>query len=161
MRVEHCKFLRSGQRSYAIYIKTRPGRAGTTENIAFDDIDVSDAAGFLRINTLNGGNTSTVDDPVEGDVGIPLIKNIRVSNIRVKNVADLVAAFQTNPKKPVEGLTLENITGECAKGITLVNVNNAVLSRINVTGYAGPLLTTDNVTGAGLEGAVKYTGPNK
>ncbi|MGA2797571.1 MAG: glycosyl hydrolase family 28 protein [Thermoguttaceae bacterium] len=161
VRVEHCKFLRSGQRSYSIYIKTRPGRAGTTENITFDDIDVSDAGGFLRINTLNGGNTSTVDDAVEGDVGIPLIKNIRVSNIRVKNVANLVAAFQTNPKKPIEGLTLENITGDCGKGITLVNVNNAVLSGINVTGYAGPLLTTDNVTGAGLEGAVKYAGADK
>ena len=62
-----------------------------------------------------------------------------------------MAAFQTNPKKPIEGLTLENITGDCGKGITLVNVNNAVLNGINVTGYAGPLLTTDNVTGAGLE----------
>jgi (4-O-methyl)-D-glucuronate---lignin esterase len=161
VRVEHCKFLHSGPRWYSIYIKTRPGRAGTTENITLDDIDVADAGGFLRINTLNGGNTSTVDDAVEGDAGIPLIKNIRVSNIRVKNVANLVAAFQTNPKKPIEGLTLENITGDCAKGIALVNVNNAVLKGIDVTGYAGPLLATDNVTGTGLEGAVKYTGAAK
>jgi len=154
LRVEHCKFLHSGERWYAVYIKTRPGRAGTTENVTFDDIDVSDAGGFLRINTMNGGNTSTADDPVEGNIGIPLIKNIHASNIRVKNVANLVTAFQTNPKKPVEGLTLENISGECGKGIILVNVENAVLSEIKVTGYTGPLLATDNVTGTGLEGAV-------
>jgi polygalacturonase len=154
MRVEHCKFLHSGQRWYAVYIKTRPGRAGTTENIAFDDIDVSDAGGLLRINTISGGNTSTMDDPVDGDIGIPLIRNIRFSNIRVKNVANLVTAVQTNPKMPVEGLTLQNITGQCGKGISLANVQNAVLSGISVTGFTGPLLTTDNVTGSGLEGAI-------
>jgi polygalacturonase len=161
MRVEHCKFVHSGPTWFSIYIKTRPGRGGITENITFDDIDVSDAGGFLRINTVNGGNTSTADDPVEGEVGIPLIKNIRAANIRVKNVASLVAAFQTNPKKLVDGLTLENITGGCGKGIVLVNVENAVLNGINVTGYTGPLLMTNNVTGTGLEGAVPYSGNGK
>ncbi len=156
MRVEHCKFVHSGQNWYAIYIKTRPGRAGVTENITFDDIDVSDAGGFLRINTVNGGNTSTADDPVEGDIGVPLVKNIRCTNIRVTNVRDLVAVYQTNTQKPVEGLVLENITGDCARGIALVNVNHAVLKDVNVTGYAGPLLSTENTTGTGLEGAVKF-----
>jgi hypothetical protein len=156
VRIEHCKFVRSGPRWYAIYIKTRPGRAGTTENIAFNDIEVDDAAGFLRINTLNGGNVSTVDDPVEGDIGIPLIRNISATNIRLKNVGNLVSAFQTNSKKPVDGLTLGNITGECAKGIILVNVDHAALSDITITGYTGALVATDNVTGTGLEGAVKY-----
>lgn len=161
VRIEHCKFLRSGAKWFAIYIKTRPGRGGTTENITFDDIDVADAGGFLRINTVNGGNTSTVDDPVEGEIGIPLVKDIRATNIRVKNIGQLVSAFQTNPQKPIDGLTLENITGECGKGIVLVNVDRAALSGIQVTGYEGSLLETQNVTGTGLEGAVPYEAKGK
>jgi hypothetical protein len=159
VRVEHCKFLHSGSNWYAIYIKTRPGRAGITENIVFDDIDVSDAGGFLRINTMNGGNNGPNDEPVEGDIGVPLIRNIKASNIRVTKVADLVAGFQTNTQKPVDGLTLENITGDCGKGIALVNIDHAVLRNIKVTGYTGPFLSTENTTGTGLEGAVKYVAP--
>jgi len=64
-----------------------------------------------------------------------------------------------DPRKPLDGLTLENITGTCAKGMALVNVKNAHLSGIKVTGFAGPLLSTANVTGTGLEGAVKIAAP--
>jgi hypothetical protein len=71
----------------------------------------------------------------------------------------LVDVRNMTPDKPLDGLTLANITGTCKKGIVLVNVKNAHLSGIKVTGFEGPLLSTAHVTGTGLAGAVPYDGP--
>ncbi|MGH8338354.1 MAG: glycoside hydrolase family 28 protein, partial [Gammaproteobacteria bacterium] len=110
LRIEHCKFTANSQ---AIYLKTRIGRAGVNENISGDDIDVL-AGDFLRINLTRGGNTNTVDDPVPGLIGYPQAKNIRFSNVRV-NCKALVTATEVSALKPIEGLSLENISGTCTK----------------------------------------------
>ena len=41
VRIEHCKFTKA--RTYAIYIKSRPGRGAFIEDIVADDLDVSGA----------------------------------------------------------------------------------------------------------------------
>lgn len=147
VRVEHCKCL--GARTYAIYIKSRPGRGAFIENISMEDLDVSNAKqGFLRINILNSGLQDP--EPVPGDAGIPTIRNFVFKNIRVTDVPVLVQATEIHPAKPLYGLTLSNITGTCGKGIALVNVRHAVLQHLEVTGFTGPLLSTYNVSGVGL-----------
>jgi polygalacturonase len=153
VRIEKTKFIHS--RTYAIYIKTRTGRAGVIENIFGEDLDVANG-GFLSVNLTSGGNQSTPDDTVEGDIGRPLLRNVRFSNVRMKDVTTLAEVIKVAPEKPILGLSLLNITGNCQKGITLVNVRNAVLRGIKATGFAGPLLKIDNTTGSGLKGAVPY-----
>ena len=148
VRIDHTKFVHS--RTHAIYIKTRTGRAGVIENITGDDLDVADG-GFLRINLTTAGNASTVDDSVEGDLGFPLGRNFSFSNVRVTNVTTLAEAVQIAPEKPLQGLSLVNVTGTCAKAISLANITRAALRDIRVTGYAGPFLTQTNVQGAGLD----------
>ncbi len=93
------------------------------------------------------------EDPVPGDPGIPTIKNFRFSNIRVTDVPTLVDGANIHPNKPLQGFTLENVTGNCAKGIFLANIKDAVIKDIKVTGFTGPLLNISNVTGKGLAGA--------
>ena len=157
VRIEHCKFVHS--RTDAIYIKTRIGRAGVIENITGDDLDVLKGnGGFLQINLISSGNSSTVDDTVTGDAGYPVGRNFSFSNVRV-DCGTLADVTKISPLKPLQGLTLSNITGKCQRGISLVNVSGARLSGIHVTGFTGPLLATDNATGTGLEGAVKYFAP--
>jgi polygalacturonase len=151
VRIEKTRFAHS--RTYAIYIKTRTGRAGVIENIAGEDLDVANG-GFLSINATTGGNQSTPDDTVEGDLGYPVIRNIRFSNVRLKDVTTLAEVIKVAPENPIWGLSLSNITGTCQKGITLANIRNAVLRGIRVTGFAGPLLATDNTMGSGLKEAV-------
>jgi polygalacturonase len=155
IRIEHCKMT---ARTHAIYIKTRIGRAGVNENITGDDLDVL-GGGFLRINLTQGGNTNTADDPVEGLVGYPSAKNIAFSNVRLNNATVVVEATQVAPEKPVEGLTLSNISGTASKGITLVHVRDADLKDIRVTVANGPLLAINDTTGTGLENAEKYVAP--
>ena len=150
IQIEHCTFTSASQ---AIYIKTRTGRAGVNENISGDDLEVR-GGGFLRINLVNGGNTNTADDPVEGPLGYPTLRNVQFSNLRLDHAAALVEGAQVTAEKPVEGFSLRNVTGTTAKGISLRHVRRADLRNIKVTGFTGPLLSTDDVTGRGLEGAV-------
>lgn len=149
--VEHCRCL--GARTFAIYIKSRPGRGAFIENITMNNLEISNTGqGFLRFNILNSGLQDP--NPVPGDAGIPTIRNFRFTNIHVDDVPVLVDGSAIHPHKPLDGLVLENITGTCGRGIELANTTHAVLRNIKVTGFTGPLLSTHNVTGRGLEDAV-------
>jgi polygalacturonase len=156
VRIEHCKF--TGARTFAIYIKTRVGRGAFIEDISADDLDVSGTTqGFLRINALSSGIQDEV--PVPGDEGIPTLKNFKFSNVRVKDCPQLADATGIDPIKPLDGFSLTNVTGNCAKGISLANIRNAEIRDINVTGLTGPLIGVNNATGSGLEGAAKIDAP--
>ena len=49
------------------------------------------------------------------------------------------------PARPIDGLTLTDITGKCGRGIVLTNVLNAKFVAINITGFKGALFRTNNV----------------
>jgi len=156
VRIEHCKFVRA--RTFALYIKSRPGRGAFIEDIVADDLDVSGTdGGFLRFNILGSGIQDQA--PVPGDEGIPTIRNFKFSNIRVKDCPVLVDGVAVHPNKPLDGFSLINVTGTCAKGIALANVRNARIEGIKVTGYAGPLIGISKVTGKGLAGAAAIDPP--
>jgi polygalacturonase len=150
IRIERCKLT---ARTYAIYIKSRIGRAGVTENISGDDLDIVDC-GFLRINLTKGGNANTADDPVEGLIGYPAAKKISFSNVRLSNAKTIADVTDIAPERPVEGLSLVNLTGSAAKGILLWHVRDAVVRDINVSGVSGPLISIDDVAGTGIKTAV-------
>lgn len=136
--------------THAIYIKTRTGRAGVTEDIAGENLAIS-GGGFLRINLTVGGNTNTADDPVPGLIGYPEARNLRFTNIRLHDVASVVDGLQVSPEKPVVGLTLAAITGTAKKGLALKHMSRVELRDLAITGFTGPLLTIENVTGTGLD----------
>lgn len=151
VRVDHCRCLSA--RTFAIYIKSRPGRGAFIEDIVMTDLDVSGAkAGFLRFNILDSGKQD--EAPVPGLDGIPTIRDFHFSHIRVTDVPVLVDGVNIHPDKPLDGFSLTDVTGTCAKGISLANIKRAVLRNIAVTGFEGPLLSMRNVTGTGLSGAV-------
>ncbi|MDP4264270.1 MAG: glycosyl hydrolase family 28 protein [Bacteroidota bacterium] len=156
VRIEHCKF--TAAKTYAIYIKSRPGRGAFIEDIACNDLDISGMqGGFLRFNILGSGLQDP--DPVPGIEGIPGIKNFSFTHIRVKDVPVLVEGNAVHPAKPLNGFVFTDVSGTCAKGISLANIKDAVFKNITVTGYTGPLLSINNVTGKGLEGAVFMDAP--
>jgi hypothetical protein len=79
--------------------------------------------------------------------------------VRVTDVPMLVEATHIDPVKPMDGFSLVNVTGTCAKGITIANAKNVEIRDVKVTGYEGPLLSIVNVTGTGLAGATKIDAP--
>jgi polygalacturonase len=154
--IKNCKFTYA--KSYAVYIKSRPGRGAFIEDIIADSLDVSGMqGGCLRFNMLGSGLQDQV--PVPGDEGIPAIKNFSFSHVRVSDVPVLVDGASIHPNKPLEGFTLTDVAGTCRKGISLANINNASIQNIHVSGYSGPLLGVYHVTGKGLEGAVTIDAP--
>jgi polygalacturonase len=156
VRIEHCKF--TAARTFALYIKSRPGRGAFIEDISCNDLDVSGmTGGFLRLNILNSGIQD--QEPVPGDEGIPTIRNFRFSNIRVQDVPVLVDGVSIHPNKPLDGFSLVNVTGTCKKGISLANMKKAEIRGVNVAGFSGPLIGVHNVTGKGLQGAQTIDGP--
>jgi polygalacturonase len=147
VRIEHCRFKQA--KTYAIYIKSRPGRGAFIEDISGRDLDVATApGGFLRVNLLSSGIQDP--EPVPGDEGIPSAKNFRFAGVRV-NCGTLVDAVSISPGKPIDGFSIMNVSGTCQKGIALANIRGAELREIRVTGYEGALLTQTNVHGIGLE----------
>ena len=156
VRIEHSKFTKA--RTFAIYIKSRPGRGAFIEDIVADDLDVAGTAGgFLRLNILNSGIQD--QDPVPGDEGIPTTRNFKFSNVRVKDCPWLVDGTGIHPNKPLDGFSLANVTGNGTKGIALANVRNAVIRDVRLTGITGPSIGIHNVIGKGLEGAAQIDGP--
>ncbi len=150
VRVEDC--LISGRQN-GISIKSRDGRGGFIENITGNNITLNNARTFLAIDLLKKGIQAK--DPVPGAVEKwSRVHNIRFSNIRVDNVGDLVPAQNIPAERPVDGLSISNVTGTCGKGISLANMTNVDLAAISIAGFKGPLLTTNNVQGTGLDEAV-------
>jgi polygalacturonase len=155
VRIEHCTFTHAA--TFAIYIKSRPGRGAFIEDITATDLDVSDAkGGFLRINLLNSGLQD--EFPVAGDEGIPSSKNLRFSDIRVKDCGKLADVTGLHPSKPLDGFTLSGVKGACAAGIEIANAKNVEIRDINVS-VTGPLIGSYQASGRGLESAVAIPAP--
>jgi polygalacturonase len=150
VRLENCTI--SGRQN-GILLKSRDGRGGFMEDIAGENLTVINSRTFVVIDLLKKGIQAS--EPVPGAVEKwARVHNISFNNIKVNNVGGLVTATNVPPERPMDGLSLSNITGTCSKAISLANMANVKLAGINVTGFRGPLLTTNNVQGTGLEGAV-------
>ncbi|UIJ45637.1 glycosyl hydrolase family 28 protein [Sphingomonas cannabina] len=156
--VERCKCLLAY--TFAIYLKSRPGRGAFIEDITMRDLEVSGAGnGFLRLNFLDSGKQDQF--PVPGMDGVPRLANFTFERIRVKDVPVLVEAVNIHPDKPLDGFTLRDVTGTCGKGIALANMRGVRIEHVEVSGFAGPKLAAANVAGRGLDDAAPLVPPER
>ena len=156
--VDRCRCLAA--HTFAIYLKSRPGRGAFVTDVTMRDLDVLGAGyGFLRLNFLDSGRQD--EFPVPGPDGVPTLRNFTFERIRVTDVPILVEAMGIHPDKPLDGFTLRDITGTCGHGITLANMRNVELAGIGVDVFSGPKVAVANVQGAGLAGAVGLIPPDR
>jgi hypothetical protein len=147
VKLENC--IVSGKQN-AIFIKSRDGRGGFMENISGENLTVLKSPTFIGFDLMNKGIQAS--DPVPGDVEKwPRVQNLSFKKIHVQDVAELVAGKNVPTARPMDGFTLTDISGTCARGLVLANMTNVKLSSIRVTGFTGPLVTKENVTGAALD----------
>ena len=148
VQIQNCVI--SGRQN-AILIKSRDGRGGYMENITCENLTVLKSPTFVAIDLMKKGIQAT--DPVPGDVAKwPLVQNLTFKNVSVQDVARLVEGLDVPAARPLDGLTLTNITGTCTRAISIANMTNVAFSNIRVSGYTGPLITAENVHGDGLDG---------
>ena len=149
VKIQDC--ILSGRQN-AIFLKSRDGRGGFIENLTGENLVINKSPTFIGIDLLKKGIQAS--DPVPGEVEKwTRMSHISFSHIRVNNVAELVAGKNIPAERPVDGLTLTDITGTCDRGLNLANMTGVRLAGINVTGCQGPLITAQNVKGQGLDGA--------
>jgi polygalacturonase len=145
--VQNCVI--SGKQN-AIFIKSRDGRGGCMENITGENLTILKSPTFVGIDLLKKGIQAS--DPVPGEVEKwPRVQNITFKNVRVQDVAELVAGTGVPDARPLDGLVLTDISGTCGRGISLANMTNVTLSNIRVTGFKGGLVSAKNVKGTGLD----------
>lgn len=133
----------------ALYLKSRPGRAGYVQEVHADHLVVGPEP-LLEIQTTYSSNPDAQGVP--GAAGLTNFSGITISNVKAD--AKNLVRVEATPEKPVENLILDNITGTCAHGFVLHNVHNIRIREIHLAGLSGPSLYTENVTGSGLGGAV-------
>lgn len=155
VQIQRCELA---ARTHAIYLKTRLGRAGVTEDIHGEDLTVT-GGGFLRINLTRGGNTNTADDPVPGEAGWPSARNLSFERVDLRDVRTVVDATEIALDRPLTGLRLHDIHGTALAGMRLQHVRDLDLAGIALEGVTGPWLQTRDVTGtgAGLAEATPFT----
>ncbi len=142
-------FLRCSQN--AIFIKSKTNRGGYIENITGTNLSIASACGtFIGIDLVTKGIEAT--EPVGGDERWPRVKNMAFSNIKLDNVPVIVAGRNVAAERPVEGLTITDVTGSARQGLQLSNMTNVKLERITAT-VPGALLNLTNVKGDNLEEA--------
>ena len=148
VKIEDCVLA---GRQNAIFFKSRDGRGGSIENVTGENLVINKSPTFIGIDLLKKGIQAS--DPVPGEVEKwTRMSHIRFEHIRVNGVAELVAGRNVPAQRPVDGLTLTDITGTCEWGIALANMTSVKLAGIRVTGCEGPLISTQNVQGQGLDG---------
>ena len=141
--IQHCTF-RIGRA--ALYLKSRPGRAGYIRNITAEDIDVGPEA-LLEIDTNYQSNPDSQGVP--GPAGLTKFENITIRNAKIHgNAAVTVVATHENP---ATGITLSNSTGTCVEPWTFKNATGVTLTGIHVTGFKKNFLSLINASGTGLE----------
>ena len=142
--MEDCVFM---SRANSIFIKSRDDRGGFVEDIRGRNLDCR-ANTFLVMDLLTKGIKD--EEPVTGPAGLTRARGVAFTNIKV-NVQTLLDAHLLSPDQPLDGLSLDGVSGVCRRAINLANVRNASLRDIHVTEYGGPFLTLANATGPGLD----------
>ena len=130
----------------ALYIKTRAGRGGFVEDVEAENLDVGPEPLLLIETTYK-----YTPDPkgIPGIGGITSFRNITVKNSHF--IGQKAVTVMGTPEKPVDGLTLENISGTCRNPWILSNATNVTLRDIRLTGFQGPSLLLDHTEGTGLD----------
>jgi polygalacturonase len=143
VHISHCTFQKGRA---ALYLKSRPGRAGYIRNVTADDLDVGPEP-LLEIDINYKSNPDAQGVP--GVAGLTKFQNITITNARIQG-ASAVKVVAT-PENPADGITLSNITGSCAKPWIFQNAKNVTLKDIHLTGLQGDFLSLQNTSGAGLD----------
>lgn len=151
VKISNCTFQGVAE---AICFKSRAGRAGYVTDVRADHLVVKGVPLLVLLTTYHAN-----PDPqgVPGNDGLTNFSGIAISDVQANSKS--LVRVEATPEKPLDGLTLTNITGTCVQGFLIRNAKNVTLKGIKLDGITGPPLYTENVQGAGLDGAAPYVPP--
>ena len=143
IHIQHCTFQKGRA---ALYMKSRPGRAGYVRNVTGEDLEAGPEP-LLEIDTNYKSNPDS--QGVAGPAGLTKFQDITITNSKISGKKAVTITATT--ENPADGITLSNITGTCEESWTFKNATNVTLKDIHVTGFKGNFLLLINATGTGLD----------
>jgi polygalacturonase len=121
-----------------IRMKSRRGRGGVVENIWFQDIKmgrIRDEA--IRMNLLYGsGKTPASKKP-------PTFRNIHIQNVTCQQAEHAIEIIGL-PERPIENITLENVSISAEKGLSCTNAKDIKLNNVNIRAKEGPIIQLED-----------------
>jgi len=143
--IAHCVFQKGRA---ALYLKSRPGRAGYINSVTAEDLEVGPEP-LLEID-INYQYTPD-NQGIPSAAGLTKFQNIVITDARIHGQSAVkVVATKENP---ADAIVLSNITGTCEQPWIFQNANHVVLANIHITGLKGDFLALQNTTGTGLDQA--------
>ena len=143
VRISHC-FFKQGR--CALYLKSRPGRAGYIKDVTADDLEV----GPEPLLDIDINYKYTPDNQgVPGPAGLTKFQNITITNARIHG--DKAVTVIATVENPADGISLSNITGTCVQPWIFQNATAVTLKDIHVTGFQADFLSLENTSGTGLD----------
>ncbi len=112
VHVEHCKCLGAG--TFAIYIKSRPGRGAFIEDIYMNDLEVSARSWGSCASTFSTAASRT-SIWFRGMKAFRRFGTFTSATSKCTDEPLLVDGVGIHPHKPLEGFSLTNVTGTCGK----------------------------------------------
>ena len=148
--VYDCEFF-GNQR--ALWIKSNASRGGTVENIWFENVRLSNVRNALMIQADYGAYMAS-----KNGKAFPTFRNISYKNITVEGAK--FPADISNIHKPIEGVTMENVTITGAKTDMRFNqVKGLTLNNVTCNGSSEQTISITNCTGVVRSGPVTGTVP--
>jgi polygalacturonase len=143
VHIQHCTFK---QGRCALYLKSRPGRAGYIKDVTADDLEVGPEP-LLEID-INYQYTPDAQG-VPGPAGLTKFQNITINNARIHG--EKAVTVVATAENPADGITLSNITGTCVQPWIFKNATGVTLKDIHVSGFEKDFLSLENTSGTGLD----------
>jgi hypothetical protein len=73
------------------------------------------------------------------------VKNLTFNNIKTQSPR-LLRVTSISPQRPVENLTVSNVTGTAQVPIDIKNMKGVKLININLSGFEGEMVRSENVS---------------
>jgi len=134
--VHDCEFNGTNN---GIRVKSMRGRGGVVENLWVQDIKmgrISRAA--LTFNTFYGQSTLKPSTKTP-----PILRNIHIKNIACEYASRAVKVIGL-PEKPLENITLENVSIVARWGLECINAKDIKLIGIKITPIKEPVMFVKN-----------------
>jgi polygalacturonase len=141
VRIENCTFVRAVN---AIFIKAKDGRGGFIENITGDNWTVQNGVQHVIHFDLQNKGIRAFEE-VTGEDAYPRVKNLTFNNIKTQSPR-LLRVTSISPQRPVENLTVSNVTGTAQVPIDIKNMKGVKLININLSGFEGEMVRSENVS---------------
>jgi polygalacturonase len=134
--VHDCEFNGTNN---GIRVKSMRGRGGVVENIWIQDVKMGRIRrAALTFNTFYGQSTLKPSTKTP-----PIFRNIHIKNIACEYASRSVKIIGL-PEKPLENITLENVSIASRWGLECINVKGIKLTGIKITPIKAPVVFVKN-----------------